>query len=72
MTEFWKWIAGATVVVIMTVTGTFFAMAGGHGERIAKVETAIIYLSEIVKANQAWHAIHGHPDGHDHEEIEEE
>lgn len=67
MMEFWKWIAGATLVVFVSVTGVFFAMAGDHGERLARVEQAIVSLGKIAEQNQLWHLMHGHPGNHEEE-----
>jgi hypothetical protein len=46
-----RWILGAAITIGLTFGGGVFAILNDHGQRIAKVETAIIYLKDLVERN---------------------
>ena len=52
MHELWKKVAIGALAITVSIVGAFYVMASDHGERIARVETAIIYLKDLVKHNE--------------------
>jgi len=57
----WKWVAGLLAAVLLSVAGTYAAVAGDNKERLVKVETAIEYLIKILDRLETYHH---NDDGH--------